>query len=173
MGLKSFFIIMAIFYSKNSLTAFLFFVLLLILGGICIFFKNILLQRNEYFVFTILFFSIVSAMLSLGISIYFPIWHTTNKILIFILPLLPIALLEYAHLEKKYIVNKLAFFLRGLVVLSLFKELISYGTIFNIQVIKNYEGLLFFDTFSGTLILIACGLIIYERLGDKFANKWN
>jgi|GEM_PF-6421181 len=173
MGLKSFFIIMAIFYSKDSITAFVFFLILLILGVLCICFKKIFLQRNEYFVFTILFFSIISVILSLGIAMYFPIWHKTNKTLIFILPLLPIALLEYENLEKKYILNKFAFFLRGLVILSLFKELISYGTIFNIQVIKNYEGILFFDTFSGTLILIACGLIIYERLGDRFANKWN
>lgn len=173
MGLRSLFIIMAMFYSQDSLIALIFSVLLLGLGALCIFLKNIFLKNNEYFALSILLFSIIIVFISFASSIYFPIWHRDNKLLIYILPLLPIALVEYSNLEKKYIFNKLLFFIRSLVLLGLFKEMISYGSILNIEVIKNYEGILFFDTFSGTLILIACGLAISERLGGKFANKWN
>lgn len=166
MGLKSLLIVMMIFGTVNTNTSIIFSFLVLILSSIFILGKNFFLKHNYIFTFSILATTIAAALLSIYISLHFPIWQEENKKLIFLLPLVPICLLEYRNFPRKYIFSNVKIFLQVLIFIGILKELISYGSIFGLNIFKGYEGILFFDKQSGTLLLIALALGIYEKLGD-------
>lgn len=167
MGLKSLLIILVIFGGTDTHTALIFSVLIFLVSSIYIFGKKWLLRRDESFMISILIAAIIAVLLSILVSSQVPLWYDTNRRLLFLLPLVPAILLEYRELTKALIFKELRLFIEAFIVIAALKELISYGSLLGVTLISNYEGILYFDTYSGTLLFLAFALIIQERVGEK------
>lgn len=167
MGLKSLLMVMLIFGTLNTGTAIIFSFFILVLSSVFIIGRDFFLRHNYLFTFSILGTVIVSALISVLLSVNFPIWHESNKNLIFILPLIPICLLEYKELPRKFIFGKIKIFVELLIFIGVLKELLSYGSIMGLELLKGYEGILFFDRPCGTLLITALSLAVYEKIGDR------
>lgn len=165
MGLKQLLIILILFGTKNSIyTVIGAFILI-----VCTFF-NLLLRKfwnsENTVVLGILFTGFLSSIiLELGKVVNYQ-WASDNKIFLYTLGVIPIVLLEYRHLSFKPLFKEFMIFIDGFIFIGLLKELIVNGSLFNLVILKNYEGLLIFNNNSGTLLLIGLTMIISEFLRE-------
>ena len=167
MGLKSLLMVLLIFGTLNTGTAIIFSLFILVLSSIFIIGRDFFLKHSYIFTFSILGTVIASAIISILLSVNFPTWHANNRNLIFILPIIPICLLEYKEFPRKFIFEKIKIFVELLIFIGVLKELLSYGSIMGLELLKGYEGILFFDRPCGTLLLTALSLAVYEKIGDR------
>jgi hypothetical protein len=167
MGLKSLLMVMLIFGALNTSTAIIFSFFILVFSLIFIIGRDFFLRHSYLFIFSILGTVIASAIISMILSVNFPIWHENNKKLIFILHLIPICLLEYREFQRKFIFGKIRIFAEVIIFVGILKELIAYGSIMGFELLKGYEGILFFDKPCGTIFIAAISLAVFEKIGDK------
>lgn len=171
MGLKSLLIVLVLLGAKDSKSAFISAFLIFSVAIINLLLKNFL-KNEEGFAVNIIITAIFAGIISLLISRELPLWHEEYKTLIFTLPVVPIAMLEYINVEKKLFIKELLLFLQGLVSIGILKELLAFGTVFDFKLLEAYEGIVYFDTNSSTLLLIALALIIYSKVGE-YSGKNN
>ncbi len=171
MGLKSLLIVLVLLGGKDSKSALISSFLIFFAAIINLLLKNFL-KSEEGFVVNITVTAIFAGLISLLLSRKLPLWHEEYKTLIFTLPVVPIAMLEYINVEKKIFIKELVLFLQGLLSIGVLKELLAFGTVFDFKLLEAYEGIVYFDTNSSTLLLIALALIIYSKVGE-YSDKNN
>ena len=83
---------------------------------------------------------------------------------------IPVVLKKKKKSRFKVAIKELMFFLNVFVFIGFFKELIIRGTIFNISLFENYEGLGILNNNSGTLIFISLAIVLnnyFRKRGKK------
>lgn len=166
MGLRSLLIVLVVLGAREGLGSIAAAALILFVVLFNLLLK-FLLKDIKNLPIIIVLTAILVGLVSMVIHKQFPYWHEEYKVFIYSLPLISVVMLEYAQKKGKDFLKEVYIFLQGLISIGILKELLSYGTIFDFKIIKNYEGILYFDTNSGTILLIVFALIVYNKVGDS------
>lgn len=166
MGLKQLLIILMLFGTGSSINS-------LINAGLMFFcsFLNIVLRRfwnkEKTVIYGILFTGFLSsAMLEIGQTINYQ-WMMDNKLYVYSLSIIPIVLLEYNEYNFKILLKELMLYIDSFIFVGFLKELIVNGSLLGLTILNDYEGLLLFNTSSGTLLLIGLTMIISKFLKER------
>ena len=166
MGLKQLLIILMLFGTGSSIYS-------LVNAGIMLTctFLNMLFRRfwnkEKTVIFGILFTGFLSSLiLELGQAINYK-WATDNKLFIYSLAIIPIVLLEYSEYNFKVLIRELMLYIDSFIFVGFLKELMVNGSLLELTIIKDYEGLLIFNSNSGTLLLIGLTMVISEFLKER------
>ena len=166
MGLKQLLIILMLFGTGSSIYS-------LVNAGIMLTctFLNMLFRRfwnnEKTVIFGILFTGFLSSLiLELGQAINYK-WATDNKLFIYSLAIIPIVLLEYSEYSFKVLIRELMLYIDSFIFVGFLKELMVNGSLLGLTILKDYEGLLIFNSNSGTLLLIGLTMVISEFLKER------
>lgn len=166
MGLKQLLIILMLFGTGSSIYS-------LINAGIILLctFLNIVFRKfwnkEKTVIFGVLFTGFLSSViLELGQAINYK-WVTDNKLFIYSLIIIPIVLLEYNEYVFKILIKELMLYIDSFIFVGFLKELMVNGSLLGLTVLKDYEGLLIFNSNSGTLLLIGLTMVISEFLRER------
>lgn len=166
MGLKQLLIILMLFGTGSSIYS-------LINAGIVLLctFLNIVFRKfwnkEKTVIFGVLFTGFLSSIiLELGQAINYK-WVTDNKLFIYSLIIIPIVLLEYNEYVFKILIKELMLYIDSFIFVGFLKELMVNGSLLGLTILKDYEGLLIFNSNSGTLLLIGLTMIISEFLRER------
>ena len=134
-------------------------------------FLNMLFRRfwnkEKTVIFGILFTGFLSSLiLELGQAINYK-WATDNKLFIYSLAIIPIVLLEYSEYNFKVLIRELMLYIDSFIFVGFLKELMVNGSLLGLTILKDYEGLLIFNSNSGTLLLIGLTMVISEFLKER------
>lgn len=166
MGLKQLLIILMLFGTGSSIYS-------LINAGIVLLctFLNIVFRKfwnkEKTVIFGVLFTGFLSSIiLELGQAINYK-WVTDNKLFIYSLIIIPIVLLEYNEYVFKILIKELMLYIDSFIFVGFLKEIMVNGSLLGLTILKDYEGLLIFNSNSGTLLLIGLTMIISEFLRER------
>lgn len=166
MGLKQLLIILMLFGTGSSINS-------LINAGLMLLcsFLNIVLRRfwnrEATVIYGILFTGFLSSViLEIGQTINYQ-WIMDNKLYIYSLSIIPIVLLEYNDYSFKILLKELMLYIDSFIFVGFLKELIVNGSLLGLTILTDYEGLLLFNTSSGTLLLIGLTMIISKFIKER------
>lgn len=166
MGLKQLLIILMLFGTGSSIYS-------LVNAGIVLLctFLNILFRKlwnkEKTVIFGILFTGFLSSLiLELGQAINYK-WAIENKLFIYSLAIIPIVLLEYSEYSFKVLMRELMLYIDSFIFVGFLKELMVNGSLIGLTILKDYEGLLIFNSNSGTLLLIGLTMVVSEFLKER------
>ena len=166
MGLKQLLIILMLFGTGSSLYSLANAIIILLCIILNILFRK-LWNKEKTVIFGILFTGFLSSIiLELGQVINYK-WITDNKLFIYSLTIIPIVLLEYKEYTFKMLIKELMLYIDSFIFVGFLKELIVNGSLLGLTILKDYEGLLMFNSNSGTLLLIGLTMIISEFLKER------
>ena len=76
-------------------------------------------------------------------------------------------LLEYSEYNFKVLIRELMLYIDSFIFVGFLKELMVNGSLLGLTILKDYEGLLIFNSNSGTLLLIGLTMVISEFLKER------
>lgn len=170
MSLKQLLIILILLGTQSSIDTLICAVIIL-----AVTFFNVILKRfwdnEKEVIFGVLFTGFLSSLVYRLIQNVDYDWALSKRMFFYSLIVIPVVLLEYRKSRFKVAIKELMFFLNVFVFIGFFKELIIKGTIFNISLFEDYEGLVILNNNSGTLIFISLAIILNNYF-RKRGKKW-